>query len=135
MVVPTGRACGKLFSALLAIQAGKFIRRGFGQYLHLGNRGNAGQRLSAKAEGADAVKILFLQNFAGGMTHKGCGDILALNAAAVVLHRNLRNTAAPDLNRNASCTCVYCVFHQFLDHRGGAFYHLAGGNQLCCVLI
>jgi len=52
------------------------------------------------------------------------------HALAVVGNGNERLAAVPDHHVDTSGTGVDGVFHQFLDHRGRALHHLAGGDAV-----
>ena len=64
------------------------------------------------------------------MPQKGDAGILGRHAAAVVGHTDHGGAAVPDLDRDLVGTGVKGVFHQFLDDRGRALDHLAGGDQV-----
>ncbi|MCK7496031.1 MAG: hypothetical protein MZW92_37560 [Comamonadaceae bacterium] len=44
------------------------------------------------------------------------------------LTRIIRRPPLVDLQADIRCPGIQCVFDQFLNHRGGAFHHLAGGD-------
>ena len=49
-----------------------------------GNRGNARQSLSTKAQGGNSLQIIYLNNFAGSMTQNGLFCILPAHADTIV---------------------------------------------------
>ncbi len=56
--------------------------------------------------------------------------ILAGDAAPVVGYADKGHAAVFNLHRYGGCPRIDGVFYQFFDNRGGAFHHLARGNQL-----
>ena len=50
----------------------------------LGDRGDAGQGLAAKAHGADAMEVVVGADLAGGVRLEGQGQVVGVHAAAVV---------------------------------------------------
>ena len=133
------RACAHfqplLTAALNAVHTGKFVLLGACQHLHTGHTGNAGQCLAAKAQCVNAIQILFALYLAGGMPHKGVGNILSLNAAAVIRDLDLLNTAAHDRERDLISSRIDRVFQQLFCRAGRALYYLPRRDQLGGVFI
>lgn len=64
------------------------------------------------------------------MAEKGSWQFLRCDAAAVICHPDQPHTAVADFHRHGGGTGVDGVFHQLLDHAGGALHHFAGGDQV-----
>ena len=64
------------------------------------------------------------------MAKEGGGNVVGGNALSVVGDADVGRTAVPDFHGDDGRARVNAVFHQLLDHRRGAFYHLSGCNQL-----
>ena len=124
-----------LLPACNAVEAGVLVGLGAGEDLHPGHAGDGGQRLPPEAQGVDAVQILRRLDLAGGMADESLVDVLGLDAGAVVHDLQQLNAAAADGQRDLGRACVDGVFQQFFRHRGGAFHHLARGDQFGCVLV
>ena len=90
--------------------------------------GDAGERLASKAERADPRKVVFRLEFAGRVTLKGEFDLLRGDSAAVVGHADGGEPAVPRLDGDGARARVERVLDEFLDDRGGALNHLAGGD-------
>ena len=101
--------------------------------LEPGHRGDAGQCLAAKTEGADVADICALANFAGRMRFQTHERVFRVHAAAVVDDAYQRATAAVDLDREAGGAGIESVFDQLFDNRGRAFDNLTGGNAVADV--
>jgi len=74
------------------------------------------------------LKVVKTDDFAGGVAAQRQRQIVGMDAGAVVAHPNQAGPALFHLDRDAGGARVQAVFQQFLDHRGGAFDDLAGGN-------
>ena len=98
--------------------------------VHAGYGGDAGQRLAPKAEGTDAVEVVFAGDLAGSMPLEGQYRVLPGHACAVVHDADELLSARLDLHGNALATGVDRVLGQFLHDRGGAFNHLARGDHV-----
>ena len=83
----------------------------------------------------DAVQVIRLFNFAGGVADEGRWDILGINTGAVIADLDQLYAAGLDAYGNLRCTGVDGVFQQLLDHRCRTLYHLTGGDQLRSMLI
>ncbi len=99
--------------------------RGQGQ---AGHRTDRGQGLTTKAQAQHLLQIFQLANLAGGMSRQGQRQVIGGNAAAVVTHPQQLAAALLDVHLDAPSAGVQAVFQQLLDHRGGPFNHLAGGD-------
>ena len=99
------------------------LAAGDGKFRH---RRQTRQRLAAKAESLHRRKILLAFYLAGGVPHQRRRQILADNAAAVVLHLQQVGSAA----RQSHCqTCrarVQRIFHQLFKRRRRTLNHFAG---------
>ena len=87
------------------------------------------QRLAAKAQGFDTQQIVRWQ-LGCGVAFDGQRQFVRGHALAVVGNGNERLTAVPDHHVDTPRPGVDGVFHQFLDHRGRALDHLAGGDAV-----
>ena len=56
------------------------------------------------------------------------GQLVAGNAATIVGDANELDAAFFQMHLNGLAAGIEAVFQQFLEHRGGAFDHFAGGN-------
>ena len=101
--------------------------------LEPGHRGDAGQRLAAKTEGADVADICALANLAGRMRFQAHERVFRVHAAAVVDDAHQRAAAAVDLDRQAGGAGIESVFDQLLDDRGRAFDNLTGRDAVADV--
>ena len=132
---PCPRLHTKLLTALDAVAACKFVRLGAGKHLHPGHTGNGGKCLAAEAQGVDAFQILLGLNLTGGMANKGSGNVLRLDAAAVVRHLDQRNAAPFNGDRNLRGSGINGILQQFLYYGSRPLHHLTGGDQLCGMLV
>ena len=130
-----GRLPALLLAAGDAVAGGKLVHLGAGEQLYPRYAGNRGQCLAAEAQCMDAVQVIRLFNFAGGVADEGCRDILGINAGAVIADLNQLYTAGFNADGNLRRTGVDGVFQKLLDHRCGALHHLTGGNQFSGMLI
>ena len=83
----------------------------------------------------DAVQVVRLFNFTGGVADEGRRDILGIDAGAVIADLDQLYTAGLDADGDLRCTGVDRVFQKLLDHRCRALHHLTGGDQLGGMLI
>jgi hypothetical protein len=90
--------------------------------------GDRGQRLAAKAEGADAFEVVERGNFGGGMAGQGQRQLILGDAAAVVGDADQLDAAFFQMHLDGLAAGVEAVFEQFLEHGGGSFDHFASGN-------
>ena len=122
----TGRLpdIGDLSALVLNFQAGFPLRRP-GRHRHLGNGGDACQRLTAEPQRGDGVQVLLPADLAGGVAFKGHAYIALVDTAAVVCHPDGTEPAFFDLHGHCGGPGVQAVFHQFLDRRSGPFHNLA----------
>ncbi|CDC72803.1 putative uncharacterized protein [Oscillibacter sp. CAG:155] len=117
--------------APLQVQRGAYLGLVLpGQNIRAADGGNGGQGLSPEAQGPDLPQVRRRAQLGGGVAEEGGGQLLGGDAAAVVRHADQPHAASLDLHHHRSGTSVDGVFHQLLDHAGGALHHLAGGNQI-----
>ena len=64
------------------------------------------------------------------MAQEGRGQLLGVNAAAVVSDPQIGQSAVLDLHHNGGGPGVDGVLQQLLGHTGGPLHHLAGGNEV-----
>ena len=108
---------------------------GAGEQFHPGDRRDGGQRLAAEAQGADGLQILLAAHFAGGMAQEGGRHVFPGDPRAVVRDADVGDAAVLNLHSDHGGAGVDGVFQQLLDHGGGAFHHLPGGDQLGGMLV
>ena len=130
-----GRLPALLLAAGDAVAGGKLVHLGAGEQLYPRYAGNRGQCLAAEAQCMDAVQVIRLFNFAGGVADEGCRDILGINAGAVIADLDQLYAAGLDAYGDLRCTGVDGVFQQLLDYRCRALHHLTGGDQLSGMFI
>ena len=87
--------------------------------------GNASPR---KPERADALEIVDARDLAGRMARQRERQFVALDAAAIVADTAQLRAAILDLDLDALGAGVEAVLDQLLEHRGGPFDDLAGGD-------
>ncbi len=95
---------------------------------NLGDAADGGQGLAPEAQRVDVEESLDVGEFAGGVAGKGQGQIVGLDAAAVVHHLDQVDAALGHLDINALAAGINGVFEQFLDNAGGPLNDLAGGD-------
>ncbi len=89
---------------------------------------DAGQRLAAKTETAYLLQIAQTVYLAGGVTAQGQREIVLADAATVIAHAHQAYAALLHFDFDLARARVQAVFQQFLDDRGRALNHLAGGD-------
>jgi len=104
------------------------IIRATGQKLHAGDGGNAGHRLTAKAERSGIINIIDPDDFAGGVAFKNQRDIFPFDAGSVVRNPNGAASAFLNLDADVAAPGINGVFHQLLDDRRRPFHHFPGRN-------
>ena len=90
--------------------------------------GNTGQRFAAKPQRRDGSKLFQAGDLAGGVARERDPQFRRCDTHPVVAHAAQPRAALLHLHHDPSRACVQAVLDQFLDHRGGALHHLAGGN-------
>ena len=90
--------------------------------------GDAGQPFAAKTHAGDAFQIAQTADFAGGVAREGEGEVIGVDARAVVGNAQQFHAAAFDFDGDGGCAGVYAVFDDFFEGVGGAFDHFAGGD-------
>ena len=93
-----------------------------------GHGGDARQRLATKAQRPHAIEVFGGRELARGVTLKGQIDLGGVNPAAVIGHADQAASAFDDLDAHIARPGIDCVLDQFLDHRSGSLYHLAGSD-------
>ena len=130
-----GRLPALLLAAGDAVAGGKLVHLGAGEQLYPRHAGNGSQCFTPEAQRMDAVQVIRLFNFAGGVADEGRWDILGINSGAVIADLDQLYAAGLDAYGNLRCTGVDGVFQKLLDHRCRTLHHLTGGNQLRSMLI
>ncbi len=122
-----GCQCGGLHRAAFAAQAkGVGVRSMPTRERDARNRSDRGQRFAAKAEAGDALEVVEAADLARGVARQRRRQVLGRDAAAVVGDADQAHTAFFQLHVDPGGAGIEAVFQQFLEHRGGAFDHLAG---------
>ena len=93
-----------------------------------GDGGDARQRFAAKAEGGDVFEVVEVADFAGGVGSEGEGEVVGVDAAAVVAHADEFAAAVFDVDVDLRRAGVDGVFDNFFDDGGGAFDDFARGD-------
>ena len=130
-----GRLPALLLTAGDAVAGGKLVHLGAGEQLYPRHAGNGSQCFTPEAQCVDAVQVIRLFNFAGGVADESRWDILSINTSAVIADLDQLYAAGLDAYGDLRCTGVDGVFQKLLDHRCGALHHLTGGDQLRGMLI
>ena len=130
-----GRLPALLLTAGDAVAGGKLVHLGAGEQLYPRHAGNGSQCFTPEAQCVDAVQVIRLFNFAGGVADESRWDILSINTGAVIADLDQLYAAGLDAYGDLRCTGVDGVFQKLLDHRCGALHHLTGGDQLRGMLI
>ena len=130
-----GRLPALLLAAGDAVAGGKLVRLGAGEQLYPRYAGNGSQCLTPEPQRMDAVQVIRLFNFAGGVADESRWDILGINTGAVIADLDQLYAAGFNADGDLRCTGVDGVFQKLLNHRCGALYHLTGGDQLRSMLI
>ena len=90
------------------------------------NTGNARQRLAAEAHAPHGGQVRRRSDLARGVTLEREKSILAIHAGSVITDPEKDRSGTPDLDLERLRPGIETVLHQFLDHRGRTFHHLAG---------
>ena len=130
-----GRLPALLLAAGDAVAGGKLVHLGAGEQLYPRYAGNGSQCLAPEPQRMDAVQVIRLFNFAGGVADEGRWDILGINTGAVIADLDQLYAAGLDAYGNLRCTGVDGVFQKLLDHRCRTLHHLTGGDQLRSMFI
>ena len=93
-----------------------------------GDGGDGGQGFAAKAHGGDAFEVSQRGDLGRGVAGQRQREVVAGDAAAVVGDADELDAALLELDLDGGAARVEGVLDEFLDHRGGAFDHLAGGD-------
>ena len=64
------------------------------------------------------------------MAEEGGGGLVGGDAAAVVTDPDEGHAAVLNFHCDSGGSGINGVFHEFLDHRGRAFHHFAGGDEV-----
>ena len=104
-----------------------FVRGRPGRQFQARNRADARQRLAAETQAGDGGQVFRPGNLAGGVAAQREREIVLVDAATVVAHPQQLLAALLDIDINARGAGVETVLKQFLEHRSGAFHHLARG--------
>ena len=103
---------------------------GAGGQRQLGDRCDRGQRLAAKSHRRQREQIVDRRQLRGGVALEREVRLLRRHPGAVVADGDEPETAALDLDLDASRAGVERVLHQLLDHRRRPLDHLAGGDLI-----
>ncbi len=92
------------------------------------HRANRRQRLAAKSQATHPLQVVQRGNFAGGVTRQRQGQIVRINARAVIADTNELAARGFDIDIHTGRTGVEAVLKHFLDHGSRPFDHLAGSD-------
>ena len=95
---------------------------------NLGDGGDAGESLAAKAERSDRPEVARAVQLAGGVAHQGPGQLGRGDTVAVVSDDDPRDSAVVDPHVDAPGARVERVLDELFDNGGGALDHLTGGD-------
>ena len=109
-----------------AMTGGVFI--GAREYRHLGDGTDRRQRFATEPHGVHRLQVVQAGDLAGGVALEGGGQLLAQDAAAIVLDADQADATGLQSHRDLSSARVQGVVQQFTYHRGRSLDHLAGGN-------
>ena len=93
-----------------------------------GNRSDAGQGFTTKAQTGDPFQVIEAGDLAGGVPRQRQLQIIRRDAVAVVGQTDQLDTALLQIQANLAAAGIETVFQQFLDDGGRALDHLAGGD-------
>ena len=111
-----GRLPALLLTAGDAVAGGKLVHLGAGEQLYPRHAGDGSQCFTPEAQRMDAVQVIRLFNFAGGVADESRRDILGINTGAVIADLDQLHAAGLDAYGDLRCTGVDGVFQQLLDH-------------------
>ena len=94
------------------------------------HRCDGGERLAAETERTDGGKVGGGAQLACRVTQESGGQLVRRDAAAVVGHAQIGETAVLQLDGDVSRARVNGVFHELLDDARGALDDLAGGDEI-----
>ena len=100
--------------------------RGGGADAQARDRGDARQRLAAKAEAEHLLEVLERADLAGGVARDGQRQVVGRDALAVVADADEAHAAVLEIDLDAAGAGVEAVLDQFLDHGRRPFHDLAG---------
>jgi hypothetical protein len=92
------------------------------------HRGDGRQRLAAKPHRAHALEVVEGGDLAGGVALERERELVARDAAAVVGDADAPHAALLELHLDRARASIDRVLEYFLEHRGRALDHLAGGD-------
>jgi hypothetical protein len=92
------------------------------------DRGDRRQGFAAEAERGHGFQIVQRGDLAGGVARHCQRQLVRRDAAAVVADADQADTAFFQVDVDAAGAGIERVLDQLLDHRRGAFDHLAGGD-------
>ncbi len=98
--------------------------------LEPGDRADAGKRLAAEAQRADAEEVLGVLQFRGGVAEDGQGEVRGVDALAVVGDGDPVLAPALGADVDPPGAGVEGVLHEFADDGRGTLDHLAGGDHV-----
>ena len=124
------RLAGQELPAIQAQVTALEVFCGAGQQVHAAHGRGGGQGLAPEAQGADGLQVLLGPQLGGGVPQEGGLGVLTAHAAAVVRDPQQGHAAVLKLYGDGFGAGVDGVLHQLLDHGGGTFHDLAGGDQV-----
>ncbi len=117
---------GAQLAAARIEQIGRVLARRAREDGRLGHRADGRQRLAAKAHGGHGLQVVQIGDLAGGMAAQCHGQLIARDAAAVVLHRDQPHAAGQQPHVDLAGARIQGVVHEFAHHRGRALDDFAG---------
>ena len=99
------------------------------------DRGDRRKRLAAESQSGDPVDVLCGEDLAGPVRLDAEQRVVGIHSGAVVGDADQPRTGPFDLDADVGGSGVDGVFHQFLDHRCGAFDHLPGRDPVAELFI
>ena len=94
----------------------------------VGDRRDAREGLPAEAQRADAFEVLEAGDLAGGVAGEREDELVAVDAAAVVLHADAPDATVVERDLDIGRAGVEAVLEEFLEGGGRALDDLAGGD-------
>ena len=95
---------------------------------HLCHSCNGGERLTTESHGVEVEQVGSLLDLGCGMAFKGQSGVGVRHTLTVIYHLYHRASGIYNQYVDGLGTRVNSVFHEFLNHRRGALYHLSRRN-------
>ncbi len=92
------------------------------------DRTDTRERFAAKSQTGNVFEIIEIGDLAGGVAAEGQPEIVLDDASTIVTNTDELAATLFDVDLDTVGTGIETIFQQFLDHGGGSFNDLAGGN-------